>query len=172
MTLVAALYLLENPLFTKTKYDKVFLIPRGYLENWILWAYHQPVPQEEMRRLQMGLRMAAEGYSLTIPKLNDAFNDPGPIDSSILSSKGNLLVLRDNVIVWDGADKPGKDNVYCSAVPERFYEVSYSECLLLAKAPYLPMLNLLCSNSFFDPCMVSYVKMARPFPFRGILAQS
>jgi hypothetical protein len=38
MTLVAALFLLGSPLFTITVFNKVFLLPKDYLENWLIWA--------------------------------------------------------------------------------------------------------------------------------------
>mmetsp|Transcript_30782 Transcript_30782/g.45536 ORF Transcript_30782/g.45536 Transcript_30782/m.45536 type:complete len:1052 (+) Transcript_30782:47-3202(+) len=129
MTLVAALLLLDNPLFTKTKFDRVYLLPRPYVQNWILWAYHQSVPNDETRRLQLALRMASEYFRLTMPKLGDDFHDPGPIDCSTLAEETRPLVLKENVEVWDGKEneKTGEeeksDLVYCCAVPERFFEL-------------------------------------------------
>lgn len=124
MTLLAALLLLDNPLYTKTVFNKVFLLSKGYLQNWLTWAYHQPVPPGEIRRLQMAVRLAAESLSLPVPKLNDPFQDPGPIDSTSLSDDECPLVLRDNVAVWDGTQQPeGGGMALSCAVPERFYEV-------------------------------------------------
>jgi hypothetical protein len=124
MTLVAALFLLGSPLFTITVFNKVFLLPKDYLENWLIWAYHQPVPPKETRRQQLALRKAAEGLALKVPKLNDPYHDPGPIDSSPLSDDHFPLVLRENVVVWDGTQANENVTLAC-AVPERFYEVGF-----------------------------------------------
>jgi hypothetical protein len=127
MSLVAALYLLDNPLFTQTNLVQVSLITKDYLQNWLVWAYHQPVVPEETRRLQLALRMAAETYQLQVPKLNDEYNDASPVDSSPLSAKEQPLVLRDKVVLWVGKEmKEGE--VPCCAVPARFYEVKNHEC--------------------------------------------
>ena len=123
MTLLAALLLLDNPLYTKTVFNKVFLLSKGYLQNWLTWAYHQPVPPGEIRRLQLAVRLAAESLSLPVPKLNDRFQDPGPIDSTSLSHDECPLVLRDNVVVWNGTQEEGNGMTISCAVPERFYEV-------------------------------------------------
>ena len=123
MPLQAALLLLENPLYTKTVFNKVFLLSKDYLVNWLTWAYHQPVAPEEIRRVQLAIRMAAENASLPVPKLNDPYKDPGPIDSTCLSCDGLPLVLRDNVVLWDGTQNEGVDLVLACAVPEGFYEV-------------------------------------------------
>jgi hypothetical protein len=123
MTLLAALFLLDNPLYTKTVFNKVFLLSKGYLQNWLTWAYHQPVLPAEIRRLQLAVRLAAESLSLPVPKLNDPFQDPGPIDATSLSHDDSPLVLRDNVVVWDGTQQEGGGITLSCAVPERFYEV-------------------------------------------------
>lgn len=132
MPLVAALYLLDNPLFTQTNLNQVSLITKDYLQNWLVWAYHQPVVQEETRRLQLALRMAADQYQLQVPKLNDEHSDASPVDSSPLSDEKQPLVLRDNVVIWEGRlTKEGE--TACCAVPERFYEVKITDaCILLA----------------------------------------
>ena len=110
-------------MFTKTKFHQVFLIPKDYLQNWLVWAYHQPVPKGELRRQQLALRMAAESYKLVVPKLDAKYEDPGPIDSSSLSDPTYPLLLRERVVIWDG-QKPKDGESACCAVPERYYEVS------------------------------------------------
>jgi hypothetical protein len=124
MPLIGALILLQSPLYSEEEVNKVFLLPKNYLQNWIIWAYHQPVISSgETRRLQLALRMAAERLFLKLPKLNDPHRDPGPIDATSLSEKENPLVMRENVYIWDGVRKESMENIMACAVPERFYEV-------------------------------------------------
>jgi hypothetical protein len=124
MTLVAALLLLDSPLCKITEFNEVYLLSKDYLQNWLTWAYHQPATTGETRRQQLALRKAAEGLALQVPKLNDPYHDPGPIDSSPLSDDKYPLVLRQNVVVWDGTQTK-EDLTLACAVPERFYQVGY-----------------------------------------------
>jgi hypothetical protein len=101
-TLVATLQLLD-PLDTKTT---VFLMTRSYLQNWLIWAYHQQVSKNETSRVVAALNLAAERYGLTSPQEalqhHLDYADPGPIDSGFLSMEGHDLLLSPNVVVKDG----------------------------------------------------------------------
>jgi hypothetical protein len=101
-TLVAALQLLD-PFDTKTK---VFLMTRSYLQNWLLWAYHQQVTKSETARVDAALKLAAERYGLTPPqealRHNMEYLDPGPMDNGFLSLEGHDLLLSPNVVVREG----------------------------------------------------------------------
>ncbi|KAG7349657.1 ubiquitin carboxyl-terminal hydrolase [Nitzschia inconspicua] len=101
-TLVSSLQLLD-PLDTKTS---VFLMTRSYLQNWLLWAYHQQVSKSETSRVDAALKLAAERYGLTAPQeaLQNHLDyaDPGPMDASFLSLEGHDLLLSPNVIVKEG----------------------------------------------------------------------
>eukprot|EP00934_Nitzschia_sp_Nitz4_P002136 Nitzschia sp. Nitz4//scaffold46_size129759//49937//53329//NITZ4_003499-RA/size129759-snap-gene-0.24-mRNA-1//-1//CDS//3329552589//2136//frame0 len=79
----------------------VFLMTRSYLQNWLIWAFHERVLKTEKNRLTEGLRLAASRHGLTPPQPNMYHTDPGPIDASILSVEGHPLLLRPNVIVKD-----------------------------------------------------------------------
>jgi hypothetical protein len=155
MTLIATLQVL-TPLDTKTD---VFLLPRSYLQNWLVWAYHQKVAKTEASRVEAAVRLAAERMDLSLPHENMDHTDPGPIDSSLLSIEGHPLLLRPNVQVNDGSrqrdspysirhvkslpdkekeqDDPAEvdnpdikdDKIRCCAVPESFYEVSVARML-------------------------------------------
>jgi ubiquitin carboxyl-terminal hydrolase 8 len=101
-TLVATLQLLD-PLDTKTS---VFLMTRSYLQNWLIWAYHQQVSKSETSRVDAALKLAAERYGLTAPQeaLQHQLDyaDPGPMDAGFLSLEGHDLLLSPNVIVKEG----------------------------------------------------------------------
>lgn len=98
LTLTAILQLLE-PL-EETQPD-VFLMTRSYVQNWLIWAYHQKVTKTESGRVEEGARLAAERLRLTTPHTNMPYENPGPIDASILSLEGHPLLLRPNVTVRD-----------------------------------------------------------------------
>ena len=94
LTLVASLQLLA-PLDTRTD---VYLMTRSYMQNWLIWAYHQKVPKVEASRVEAAVRLAADRLGLTPPCRDMPHSDPGPIDSSILSMEGHPLLLRPNVV--------------------------------------------------------------------------
>jgi hypothetical protein len=98
MTLTATLQLLA-PLDTKTD---GFLMTRSYVQNWLIWAYHQKISKVEAGRVEAAVRLAADKLGLTPPSLDMKHTDPGPIDSSILSLQGHPLLLRPNVVLVDG----------------------------------------------------------------------
>lgn len=98
LTLTAVLRLLE-PL-EETQPD-VFLMTRSYMQNWLIWAFHQKVATTESARVEEGIRLAAERLLLTTPHTNMPYENPGPIDASILSLEGHPLLLRPNVTVKD-----------------------------------------------------------------------
>lgn len=99
LTLTAVLQLLE-PL-EETQPD-VFLMTRSYVQNWLIWAYHQKVNKTESARVEEGIRLATERLGLATPRINMKYENPGPINSSILSMEGHQLLLRPNVTVRDG----------------------------------------------------------------------
>jgi hypothetical protein len=70
-----------------------------YLQNWLNWAYHQPVGPAEKDRLMQVLRLAAIRHSLAPPTKNTQYTDPGPIDASELSMPGHPLLLRPDASV-------------------------------------------------------------------------
>lgn len=94
-TLTAALYLLE-PLESE---QDVFLMSRSYLQNWLVWAYHQKVAKTESARVEEAIRLAAERMGLTTPRLNMKYNNPGPVDVGVLAVEDNRLLLRPHVVV-------------------------------------------------------------------------
>lgn len=79
---------------------------RSYLQNWLLWAYHQQVSKSESSRVDAALKLAAERYGMIAPK--DAiqhqmdYADPGPMDAGFLSLEGHDLLLSPNVVVKEG----------------------------------------------------------------------
>lgn len=111
VTLVAALMLLDTPLAPRPSRtpdgslviprndEYVFLLTRKYLQNWLCWAYHQPVSREESERVKRALQMAASIHKLTPPTESSTYEEPGPIDSTQLSVLGHPLLLRPHVIV-------------------------------------------------------------------------
>ena len=124
MPLVGALRLLDSPLVMKTKEEHVFLMTKGYLQNWIVWAYHQHVPQNEIRRLQRALRTAADMHNLKAPSLDTHdFHNPGPIDNRALSNVTNCFLLREELAVEPVETNGSTGTATCCAVPEPFYAV-------------------------------------------------
>lgn len=129
LTLAAALSLLDSPLVAKTMEQHVFLITKDYLQNYLYWAYNQPVPQDEVPRLQKALRQAAHFHRLKPPSINTTdYRDPGPIWNKELSDQNDPLLLREGVAVTCGQDALSStlklSDVTCCAVPEPFYDVS------------------------------------------------
>ena len=106
--LTAILQLLEP--FEETQPD-VYLMTRSYIQNWLIWAYHQKVSIKETSRLEEGCRLAAERLGLMMPFRDVPYDDPGPIDSSILAMEGHDLLLRPNVKVRDGITGSGTAHV-------------------------------------------------------------
>ena len=138
MTLVAALLLLEPP--TKS----VYLMSKPCLQNWLRWAYHQPVAPGEMDRVKQALKLAANAHQLDITVVE--YTDPSPVDNGDLSVPGYPLLLRpeiDEVQAPENmqpllqkaksfkGDTKGHGHpaeaengkISCCVVPERFYEV-------------------------------------------------
>jgi hypothetical protein len=97
ITLIATLQLLA-PLETRTD---VFLMRRSYMQNWLVWAYHQKVIKTEASRVEAAVRLAAECLGLEAPYTDMEHTDPGPIDASIFSIEGHALLLKPEVIVDD-----------------------------------------------------------------------
>ena len=126
MTLVAALRLLDSPLlFSASPDQRVYLVPREYLQNWLSWALCQQTSPNEEHRAKKALHLAAKSQGITFASTN---HEPGPIDASKLSVEGSALILKSNIIVRSAnvgntLDNGGTQKIYCSAVPERFYEV-------------------------------------------------
>jgi hypothetical protein len=116
LTLVATLQLLD-PFDTTTD---VFLMTRSYLQNWLIWAYHQQVSKSETARVDAALRLAADRFGLVAPQDQqnyhvdgDPYADPGPIDSAFLSlseSHCHELLLSPNVVVKDGTGSGSMSN--------------------------------------------------------------
>jgi hypothetical protein len=102
LTLTAVLQLLE-PL-DETQPD-VFLMTRSYVHNWLIWAYHEKVNKTESARVEEAIRLAAERLGLKAPSMNMKYDNPGPIDATILSMEGHQLLLRPNVSVKDGVSE-------------------------------------------------------------------
>lgn len=98
-SLVATINLLE-PL-EETQPD-VFLMTRSYVQNWLVWAFHQKVNKTETVRVEEATKLAARRLGLTTPRIGMAYQDPGPIDASMLAAEGDPLLLRPNVTVKDG----------------------------------------------------------------------
>jgi len=148
-TLVAALFLLEPPK------NSVFLMSRGYLENWVRWAYQQRIQSHETDRLRKALKLVAEAHQFDLIN-NPEYSDPGPIDNRELSIPGHPLLLRPEVEVGEpqsvltprplrrvlsfnavtnghGNSSEGNgdesEKVQCCVVQERFYEVSEQQLL-------------------------------------------
>ena len=96
-TLTGALLLLE-PLDTK-RTKSVFLMSRDYLENWVRWAYQQPVPPNETDRVRRALKLVAEAHQFDLS--NPECSDPGAIDNRELSIPGHPLLLRPEVEVGE-----------------------------------------------------------------------
>ena len=98
MTLIATLQLLSE---INTQTD-VFLLPRSYIQNWLVWAYHQKVSKTEASRVEVAARLAADRLGLVSPYLDMKHTDPGPVDATILSVEGQPLLLRPKLTVVDG----------------------------------------------------------------------
>ena len=116
MTLNAALQLLE-PISVQRD---VFLMTRSYLQNWLVWAYHQKVSKVEAARVEAAVRLAANHLGLTPPSTEMDYSDPGPIDASMLAMEGHPLLLRPNVEVVYG--KATKDEAE-DRIPEELRRV-------------------------------------------------
>ena len=56
-----------------------FLIPALYIENWIRWAFHQPL-EEEKDRLQIALSIACEIYGFEKPEAKLSLKETGESD--------------------------------------------------------------------------------------------
>jgi hypothetical protein len=100
--LVAAIKLLE-PL-EETQPD-VFLMTRSYIQNWLIWAFHQKVNKIETARVEEAAKLAAKRLGLTAPQVGMDYHDPGPIDASILAMEGHPLLLKPNVVVKDALEE-------------------------------------------------------------------
>jgi hypothetical protein len=104
MVLIASLQLLTAPLVPP---HHVYLMTQQYLQNWINWAFHQPVASPgEKQRLAEVLRLAAVRHRLACPTHNTQYSNPGPINSNELSMQGHPLLLRPDaaVLVQSAAD--------------------------------------------------------------------
>jgi ubiquitin carboxyl-terminal hydrolase 8 len=88
MTLMAAVQLLQG-----SSAGSVFLMEIAYVQNWFVWALHQPVPSFEKSRASEALRLAALELGLIPPAPTMEYHDPGPIDSTALSVEGHPLLL-------------------------------------------------------------------------------
>lgn len=92
-TLTTALHLLSPFAPSST----VYLMTGDYLQNWLDWAYHQPVPEDEQTRLHQAIRLAAVDFGLTPPHPDmlpdDEYDDPGPLDATALAVEGHPLLL-------------------------------------------------------------------------------
>ena len=128
----------------------VHLVPRDYLENWVYWAWAQPVPPHETERLRKALKLVAEAHEFDLLSHDAAdYHNPGPIDNRQLSIPGHALLLRPDVQVGEpqsaflptalkrvlslnavssqrnpASENGESDKVQCCVVQERFYEVS------------------------------------------------
>ena len=132
MVLVASLQLLTAPL---TPPHSVYLITPEYLQNWMIWAYHQSVPDLERARVKEILRLAAVRHQIQCPtKLdnNRGYSDPGPINSNDLSMEGHPLLLRPNAVVL--AVQPSAH----SKLPPVVEDVNSSVPIALRRARSLP----------------------------------
>jgi hypothetical protein len=105
ITLIATLQLLA-PLEPRTD---VFLMRRSYMQNWLVWAYHQKVIKTEASRVEAAVRLAAERLGLKAPYTDMEHTDPGPIDASIFSIEGHALLLKPEVVVVDDSTKKQTD---------------------------------------------------------------
>lgn len=140
-TLVATLQLLD-PFDTRSD---VFLMTRSYLQNWLIWAYHQPTQKNETSRVDAALRLAAERFGLKPPQTvvsNEfAYADPGPIDVTLLSIQGHDLLLTPNVIVKEGqveTTRTSTDTYYSTTHPNQdLMDAEFPE--LLRRVKSLPM---------------------------------
>eukprot|EP00977_Amphora_coffeiformis_P001681 scaffold316_cov158-Amphora_coffeaeformis.AAC.5 len=146
-TLVAALQLLEPVEAGQT----VYLLPPSYVQNWLTWAFHQLVPEDEEGRVKEALRLAAVQFGLVPPMEKANYTDPSSIDiATALAVEGHPLVLDptvrlkqklngslktgpmrqlsfDNLTIRDGPTSNGDSKHEsrvreCLAVPEAFYE--------------------------------------------------
>lgn len=149
MTLYAALTLLEPP------DTQVYLMSRDWLENWVRWAYQQPVIPSETDRVRKALKLVAEAHEFDLS--NPEYCDPGPIDNRELSIPGHPLLLRPEIQVGEpqsalsqralrrvvsfngisnGHGNPtdqgaeSDDKVQCCVVQEKFFEVGTEQSLL------------------------------------------
>lgn len=109
LILTAALQLLA-PL---NSHSDVFLMTRSYMQNWLIWAFHEVVPKTEKQRVQTAIRLAADRLGLRPPSFHSKYTDPGPINNSDLSIEGFSLLLKPNVVVRDGTQErlAGQGNV-------------------------------------------------------------
>jgi hypothetical protein len=101
ITLIATLQLLDS---LETRTD-VFLMRRSYMQNWLVWAYHQKVIKTEASRVEAAVRLAAERLGLKAPYTDMEHTDPGPIDASIFSIEGHPLLLKPEVVVEDSTKR-------------------------------------------------------------------
>ena len=97
MVLVACLQLLTAPLVPP---HNVYLMTQQYLQNWLNWAYQQPLSSpNEKERLKEVIRLAAVRHSLACPTPDTLYSDPGPINANDLSMQGHPLLLRPDASV-------------------------------------------------------------------------
>ena len=122
MVLVASLQLLTAPLVPP---HKVYLMTHHYLQNWLNWAFHQPISSRgEQDRLSEVLRLAAIRHSLACPTRDTTYADPGPINANDLSMQGHPLLLRPDAAVLvqpaaPAASKPVDDDLMTPAALRR-----------------------------------------------------
>jgi len=97
MVLVACLRLLTAPLVPP---HNIYLMTQAYLQNWLNWAYQQPLASaNEKDRLKEVIRLAAIRHSLACPTPETQYSNPGPIDGNDLSMQGHPLLLRPDAAV-------------------------------------------------------------------------
>ena len=160
MTLVAALRLLDSPLlFSELPEQPVYLMPREYLQNWLSWALLQPTSPNEEHRVKKALQLAAKSQGVTFAS---TIHEPGPVDASILSVEGNSLVLKSNIVIGspnvvNNLKNGGTSNIYCCAVPERFYEV----CYLVITTLYVEIES---HNPFVEVCPLTIFPFSQASP--------
>lgn len=115
MVLIASLQLLTGPLVPP---HYVYLMTQQYLQNWINWAYHQPVAAPgEQERLKEVLRLAAIRLRLACPTRDTKYTNPGPINANELSMKGHPLLLRPDTAVLVQASAGSTATAEEAAVP-------------------------------------------------------
>lgn len=106
-TLVAALQLLQPLVVGQT----VYLLPPSYLQNWLTWAFHQRVLEEEEDRVKEALRLAALNFGLIPPVDRASYTDPSPLDvATALSVEGHPLVLDPTVRLKNKSADDGNNN--------------------------------------------------------------
>ena len=95
----------NTPHYKRATGNYVYLLPRSWMINWLIWANHQSCTVEELPHKQPLFIELCELLQLdheVILNPDTLYTDPGPIDATSLSLMGHPLLLKPNIVFGKG----------------------------------------------------------------------